>query len=333
MIHINLSYFDTIMGPKTFCIIPHSSDKDIEEYTNNLLNISEFIDLKFFVYVSSTHFKTANIYTQIPSEWARGNLEMLLISIILIDEDFNRLYVFEDLLERMAEELNNLEDAYLAFYSEYPNRAENERVHSKKREIIKILEGFLSEITELVKTAKKLPTTRDVIETGENLQDEFVILDREETTLEAARKLAASPRILLGCVIEDGTPVGVVDEDDILNRVVLKGEDPLAKKVGAIMTTDVIMVDSNEPLQKVIELMINTGIPAIPILHNQKFHGVFSIFDAASHNQQILELIGDKITEIAQRKYQDFKNLKVKMWKYIRNIDQNKRIHELRMKF
>lgn len=329
MIYINLSYFDTIMGPQTLCTIPSAPDEeDINEYTNSLLNISEFIDLKFFVYVSSSHFKTSNIYTKIPSEWARGKVEMLLISIILLDEDFNRLFVFEEVLEKIIKALEHLDNAYMAFYTRETQRAEINEIISKKNEIIELLKGFLPEIHEIIETAKRIPTDSEVIETEENLQDEFVILKKDETVLEAAKKLAASPRVLIGCILENDIPIGVIDEGDILNKVVLKGKEALIVKVGDIMTQELLTADSNDPIEDTIDLMLDKGIQAVPILQDGKFFGVFTIFDAAGHNSNIIDLIGANIQEISKNKLEDAKKLKLKLWSYVRNISRNRKLME-----
>ncbi|MHA1264567.1 MAG: CBS domain-containing protein [Candidatus Helarchaeota archaeon] len=329
MIYLTLSYFDTVLGPRTFCTIPESSNKELEDYTNSLLNISEFIDLKFFVYISSPHFKTSNIYTKIPSEWARGGLEMVLLSIVLVDEEFNRLFVFEEILENLVGALGKIDRAYIAFYDENqisPKQLEDLELITKKRaEIKRLLESYLPEIHELIETARRIPTESDVIEIEENLQDEYIQLNRSESVLEAAKKLAASPRILIGCVIEDDKVIGVVDEDDILNKVILKGKDPLSIKVEDIMTREVIQIDSNAPTEMAINLIIEKGIQAIPILHDGRFFGVFTIFDALNHNQRILEILTDNITEIAQQKMTEFKKLKIKLWSYIRNVTQHRK--------
>jgi len=330
MIYINLSYFDSILGPQTLCTVPSTpKEKDIGEYTNTLLSISDFIDLKFFVYVSSERLKTSNIYTCIPSEWARGKLEMLLISIILVDEEFNRLYVFEDLLEKMVAEINKLDKAYMGFYSKYRDKTNIKAIDNKKEELIGILEGLLPDINEILEEAKKIPLDGEVIATDENIQDEFAILQIGESALEAARKLAANPRILLGCILNDKNElIGVLDEDDILNQTILQGKDPISVTVEEIMTKDVIAVDSSDPLDKAISLMIENEIEAVPILQDGKFLGAFTIFDAANHHKTIIEAISDNLKEISRKKLEDSRNLQVQLWSYIKNISRNRKLIE-----
>ncbi len=326
MIFINLSYFDTVLGPETLLTVPHTPEEDIEECTNSLLNISEFIELKFFVYVSSAHFKTSNIYTKLPSDWARGKLEMLLISIILVDEDFSRLHLFEALLERIVDDLNKIEDPYKAFYARHTERKDINEINAKKQAIEQLLLKYVPEIENIIAKAQQIPFDSEVIATQENLQDEFVRLQRNETALEAARKLAASPRVLMGCIIENDRPVGIVDEDDILNKVLLQGKDADKVKVEEIMTQNVITVDANEPIEKIIDLLIEKGILGVPILQNNIFQGVFTISDAANHNQNIIDLIGANLQDMSEHQLESIKQLKVKLWSYIRNISRNRKI-------
>jgi len=329
MIYINLSFFDTILGPQTLCTIPSSPEEDVSEHIKSLLNISEFIDLKFFVYVSSERLKTANIYVTLPSEWARGRLEMVLVSIILVDEEFNRLYVFEQVLEKIVAALNKVKQAYMGFYARYRDKSNIKKIDAKKDEIVQALEGFLPEIQSVLEEAKKIPLDSEVIETTENIQDEFAILQKDDTAFEAARKLAANPRVLLGCVLdEENVPIGVLDEDDILNETMLKGRDPLLVSVEEIMTRDILKIDANDPIENAINLMTENEIEAVPIVQNGKFIGVFTIFDAANHHKNILELIGDKLKEDYKSKLEESKNLQVQMWSYIENIAKNRQLIE-----
>ena len=325
MFFLNLSYFDSVLGPQTLARVPETQEKNVEEYTNTLLNISEFIDLKFFVYVSSQRLKTSNIYTVIPSEWARGKIEMLLISIILVDENFNRLYVFEEVLEKIVAAINRIDKAYLGFYSRYHDKPNIKAIDTKKNEIIRVMEKFLPEISKVLEEEKKIPMDSEVIATDENIQDEFAILQRDESALEAARKLAANPRILLGVILEDDRLIGVLDEDDILNQTALIGKDPVLVKVEDIMTSNILTVDATDPIENAIDLMIENEIEAVPILQEGKFKGVFTIFDAASHHKNLLELLGDNLKEVSKKKLEDSKKLKVELWSYIKNISRNRK--------
>ncbi len=332
MIYINLSFFDTIVGPQTFCTLPSPPEAEIEEYTNSLLNISEFIELKFFVYVSSKHLKTSNIYTKIPSEWARGNMEMVLLSIILVDEGFSRLFIFEEILEKMVKALKQIDKAYMAFHLKHRDASDRDAILAKRDEIISVLQGFIPEIQEIIENAKKIPTDSEIIETEENLQDEFALLKPQQTVLEASKQLAASPRVLIGVVLEDKKPVGILDEDDILNKVILKAKDPLMVRVQDIMVKDVLYVDSDDSIEEVIEQMLEKGIQAVPILQDGTFFGVFTIFDAAGHNKNVLELVSEQLAEISQQRLDDAKKLKLKLWSYVRNISRNKRLQERQKK-
>jgi CBS domain-containing protein len=329
MIYINLSYFDSILGPETLCTVPSEPEDDLEECVNSLLNISEFIDLKFFVYVSSEHFKTSNIYTKIPSDWARGQVEMLLISIILVDEAFSRLYLFEEILEDLVKAINQVDDAYMAFYSKRKDRPEMDQIIAKKEEITNLLHRFVPEITRIIESSKAMPLEGDVIETEENLQDEFAVLQKNDSALLAAEKLAMSPRTIIGCVIEANKPIGVIDENDIIAKILIPQKDPAKVTVAEIMTTDIISVDANDPIDEVIDRMIENGIRAVPILQNKEFYGVFTISDAANHNKNVIDIVQEHLQDISERKLTDIKNLKIKLWSYIRNISKNRKLFSL----
>ena len=329
MFFLNLSYFDSVLGPQTLIRVPRTQEKNVEEYTNTLLNISEFIDLKFFVYVSSERLKTSNIYTTIPSEYARGKLEMVLISIIFVDEGFNRLYVFEEVLEKIVAAISRIDKGYLGFYARHRDKPNIKEIDTKKNEIVRVLESFLPEISKNLEEEKKVPLDSEVIATDENIQDEFTILQRDETALDAARKLAANPRILLGCILEKNSQlIGVLDEDDILNQTILIGKNPNLVKVEDIMTKNLLTVDANAPIENAITLMLNNEIEAVPILQGGKFMGVFTIFDAASHHKTLLGLLGDNLKDVAKKMLDDSKKLRVELYSYIKNISRNRKFAE-----
>jgi hypothetical protein len=72
MIYLNVSYLRANAGPETLVSVPAPLALDVEECIGSLLRISEFISLKFFVYISSEELKTTNLYLQIPSGRRKG---------------------------------------------------------------------------------------------------------------------------------------------------------------------------------------------------------------------------------------------------------------------
>ncbi|MBD3229217.1 MAG: hypothetical protein GF329_13625 [Candidatus Lokiarchaeota archaeon] len=155
MLYLNLSYFNTIKGPQVFCITPEGLEKSKAQDIANLLNISELIKQKFFVYDISD-FKTVNHYFEVFSEWARGKKEMLLLSIIAIDESIELNEKIEHSLENIADEIKNIENAYMGFYAYDWGKAEDyDDVDENNEKIKNIIEKSYEQIKDAIEKSRK----------------------------------------------------------------------------------------------------------------------------------------------------------------------------------
>ncbi|MHA1649111.1 MAG: hypothetical protein ACTSYB_02865, partial [Candidatus Helarchaeota archaeon] len=158
MIYLNLNYFNTIRGPQIFFTYPEEANENVVQSVANLLNISELIKQKFFLYEGGD-FKTFSLYFEIPSEWARGKKEMLLLSIILPPD-----YTIENkdpvrlLLEKVEKEIKQLENGFMAFYEyDYSKMKEYEdEIEMLASEVRDIIKNYSKEAKIAVKEAKKI---------------------------------------------------------------------------------------------------------------------------------------------------------------------------------
>ncbi|MFX1452967.1 MAG: hypothetical protein ACFFCM_19175 [Promethearchaeota archaeon] len=80
-ISLLLSFFARKKGPSLFYSYPEKALSENEKI-NIIQNFDQAYKNEFFIHQSSTIPVSLNYYFEIPSEWARGNKEMLLISII-----------------------------------------------------------------------------------------------------------------------------------------------------------------------------------------------------------------------------------------------------------
>ncbi|MHA1270450.1 MAG: hypothetical protein ACTSPY_11725 [Candidatus Helarchaeota archaeon] len=155
MIYLNLSYFNTIKGPQVMCTYPEGLDEEKALDIANLLNISELIKQKFFIY-DIADFKTINHYFEIPSEWARGKKEMLLLSIIIIGEPIESDQEIEKIMEKIASKITEIDNAYMGFYTYDWEKAEDyDEVDENSNKIKKIVEGSLELVKKTIKEAKE----------------------------------------------------------------------------------------------------------------------------------------------------------------------------------
>ena len=84
-----LTYFDNLKGPVTFYTVPKEMISKVKEaFFGRLIDVPE--EEAFFVHrakVENEALSTANYNFFIPSEWARGGQEIVMLSIITGEKD------------------------------------------------------------------------------------------------------------------------------------------------------------------------------------------------------------------------------------------------------
>ncbi len=136
-----LSHFDARVGPVPFLFAPKIIDEAILNQIPDLMNV--FDQNGFFVHIVGG-FKSANYVFEIPNPHSRGNVEMLLISILITEGDLN-IELSKELLKRFSLELNSIDSAYQAFY---PKSSKNEIIGSKYDEISALFNAFYDSFPE-----------------------------------------------------------------------------------------------------------------------------------------------------------------------------------------
>ena len=80
-------------------------------------------------------------------------------------------------------------------------------------------------------------------------------------------------------VTEDDRLVGMISERDYTRKIVLRGKRSRETKVAEIMSTDLKVVHSHEPVEKCLRLMTDKRIRHLPVMDGDKLRGVISIGD------------------------------------------------------
>jgi small GTP-binding protein len=109
-------YFDKQRGPIAFDTTPKEISKDVESLLGKLFDVSE--EEGFFEHNSKLGkepFACANYLFFMDSAWARGEREMVMLSLIV--EDNIKLEIFEDTLTKFATAMKSIKDGFKAFYA------------------------------------------------------------------------------------------------------------------------------------------------------------------------------------------------------------------------
>jgi trk system potassium uptake protein len=107
------------------------------------------------------------------------------------------------------------------------------------------------------------------------IRGQFIVLDEDIDVANAVRDMH-SRRDEIIIVTKDARPVGVVTDTDILDKVVMKGEDSDQILLKSIMSSPVISLSANGTVRQALELMRVNAIKHIPVTDNIKIYGIIT---------------------------------------------------------
>jgi len=84
-------------------------------------------------------------------------------------------------------------------------------------------------------------------------------------------------------VVKGEELLGIISERDYTRRVFLRGKRSRETRVEEIMSRDVTITTSNEPVENCMRLMTEKRIRHLPVVDNGKLRGVLSIGDLVKH--------------------------------------------------
>jgi trk system potassium uptake protein len=134
-------------------------------------------------------------------------------------------------------------------------------------------------VTIVVKKSEKIimvePLERRV---SSYVSKQFVMVD-ENVSVANAVKLTQPKNIETIIVTSNGKPVGIVTDSDILEKVVIKGDDSDLVFLKSIMASPIFTLDSTSSVKQAIELMRIRKIKRVPIVdsHNKSAHKIIGI--------------------------------------------------------
>jgi len=183
---VTLSYFHRKIGPLVF----YSYPKDILERELSL-KIANIMDQQFsegFFTHSFENLKSLNYYFEIHSDWARGNKEMLMVSIILDQqipsEDEEKISI---LCTEFSEQLQSNEEIYTGFYiNDVNNFDEKDQESIRKNEIL--IKAWVKNLYWVI-----IEDTREKTE-----EEEIAVLLNDKHIFRTLEKLSEGPILLEG---------------------------------------------------------------------------------------------------------------------------------------
>jgi len=109
-----------------------------------------------------------------------------------------------------------------------------------------------------------------------------------DSVLQAVEKMCGK-KVGSLIVCDQGSPVGIITERDLMTDVVLARKDPSATRVSEVMATDVVCVDPATPAGEAMAIMTERRCRHLPVVEDARIVGVISIGDLvrwASRNHE-----------------------------------------------
>lgn len=128
-----------------------------------------------------------------------------------------------------------------------------------------------------------------------------LIEGRPRVTLPASTSVLVAARVMndyqVGAVMvvgDEGEPLGVFTERDLMVRVIVAGHDPARTLLEKVMTRDILTGSPEEGLLEVAHRMQARHVRHLPVLKAGRFAGMLSLRDL------LRELLLDKTREVEE---------------------------------
>src|SRR5690242_9723540 len=125
----------------------------------------------------------------------------------------------------------------------------------------------------------------------------------KEATVQEASKLMSMRRVGALVVTEGEAIAGIFSERDVMSRVVAQGRDAARTRVGEVMTTDVITVSPETPIEDVEAIMRRHRIRHLPVTGERGLLGLISIGDVLVYHAETRRHMVEQLTEYVSGSY------------------------------
>jgi CBS domain-containing protein len=109
----------------------------------------------------------------------------------------------------------------------------------------------------------------------------FYTADSDHSVYDTARYMAEKD---IGAVpvLQENRLVGIFSERDIIKRVIVAGKDVRTTPIRDVMTTELVVAQSGEPIAHVLEKMQTNRCRHMPVVSGERLTGFLSLRDLLS---------------------------------------------------
>jgi len=94
-------------------------------------------------------------------------------------------------------------------------------------------------------------------------------------------------------VVDDSRLVGIITEDDIVDKVVSEGKAPKDTKIADIMVKSVIHIEPQKSLEEAAQVMTEKKIEKLPVVEGAKLLGIITAKDMIAAEPKMIDQLGE----------------------------------------
>ncbi len=115
-----------------------------------------------------------------------------------------------------------------------------------------------------------------------------------ESTVKSAASMMTRHGIGSLVVTEQGKPVGIITETDLLSRVLALGKDAESTRVKTVMSKPLIWGSAYMDFIEAAKLMVSREVKKLPIIHSGQLVGILTVTDVISVHPCMREFIEEE---------------------------------------
>ncbi|MBD3405883.1 MAG: CBS domain-containing protein [Candidatus Lokiarchaeota archaeon] len=96
-------------------------------------------------------------------------------------------------------------------------------------------------------------------------------------------------------IVDNGRPVGIVTESDIVRRVIAKEKDPKTVTAKEIMTSPLVHVEPSTGLTTAMRVMAKSNIRRVAVLKNDSLAGIVTSRDILKWSPELIDILVESL--------------------------------------